>query len=184
MGQCAEGKQEPNTQTGPKELGLSREEAKKLYLILKAVSEDLLSYAEEEWELDYYDEKLVDKRGLKKILSKLKAMLPKRAAAELDKLVLGRKYSRFQDNISDKVYYTIQKAFENKNTLRMEYFSTDKGEAVKREVDIYYKNSKYLVAFCHLRGTMRKFRISRIVKCKLTDKKYKIPENFNRKDFL
>lgn len=60
----------------------------------------------------------------------------------------------------------------------------ERAEFTKRKVDIYAKNSKYVVGYCHSRNDIRKFRISRINKAKVTSDKYKIPADFNKRDYL
>jgi len=56
--------------------------------------------------------------------------------------------------------------------------------AISRKVDIYAKNSKYIVGFCYLRNQIRTFRLSRIVRASLTPEHYNIPFNFNKKAYL
>ena len=59
----------------------------------------------------------------------------------------------------------------------------ESAEFSTRKLDIYYKSSKYVIGYCHLRKDIRKFRTSRIASAKLTDKNYKIPKNFNKNDY-
>ncbi|MEA2036476.1 MAG: hypothetical protein U9O94_03145 [Nanoarchaeota archaeon] len=51
-------------------LNLSNKEAKQIYQILKAFDECLIVNPSEEWELDHYDEKIADRKGLKTVLKK------------------------------------------------------------------------------------------------------------------
>src|SRR3989338_7899731 len=159
-------------------MSLTNKELEKVYNILKAFDEGLIVNPTEDWELDHYDEKLVDNKGLKQILRKIKSALPKKSFDKAEKKVLLRKYDTFNNQIDENVYRTINKAFNDKLRLEMEYFSMQEEAAVKRKIDIYAKNSKYIVGYCHFRNNIRKFRLSRIVKAKITDEPYKIPVDF------
>ena len=163
---------------------LTDKEIEKIYKIVKAVDEGLLVNPQEEWEQDYYDKKLIDKNGLKQILKKLKYLSRNESINKAEKEVLVRRFDTFTNIIDENVEKNVTKAFNNKLTLEMEYFSMERAEFSKRKVDIYAKNSKYIVGYCHSRDDIRKFRISRIGKAKVTQKKYEIPSNFNKKDYV
>ena len=66
----------------------TNQELNKIYKILKAFDEGLIVNPSEEWELDYYDEKIVDKKGIKPILKKIEKCL-KRSEILLVELVEG-----------------------------------------------------------------------------------------------
>src|SRR3989338_8401142 len=163
---------------------LTAKEIEKVYKIVKAVDEGLLVNPQEEWEQDYYEGKLIDKKGLKQILKKLKSLTPNESINKAEKEILVRRYHTYTNIIDENIERNIAKAFDNKLTLEMEYFSMEREEFTKRKLDIYAKNSKYIVGHCHLTNTIRKFRISRIDKAKITTNNYGIPVNFNKKDYL
>ena len=163
---------------------LTNQEIGKIYKIVKAVDEGLLVNPQEGWEQDYYEEKLIDKKGLKQILKKLKYLVPNGTINKAEKEVLVRKYDTFSNIIDENVERNVIRAFNNKLTLEIEYFSMGRAEFNRRKIDIYAKNSKYIAAYCHSRKGIRKFRISRISKAKVTPNKYLIPADFNKKDYL
>lgn len=163
---------------------LTAKELEKIYNILKAFDGGLLVNPNEDWELDYHDEKLVDNKGLKPILKKLKLALPKKSFENVEKKVLLRRYDTFNNDINESAYRNAMKAFNDKLTLEMKYFSMSKEKPIERKVDTYAKNSKYLMGFCHLRQAIRKFRLSRIMRAKVTDEKYKIPRGFDKRRYL
>jgi len=99
------------------------------------------------------------------------------------KTILRRRYDTFNNEINENVYNKIAKAFNERKTIKIGYFNMDSAEIKKRKIDVYHKTRKYIIAFCHLRKAMRKFRTSRIVSAKLTDKTYKIPNNFDKNNF-
>ena len=163
---------------------LKGKEIEKIYKIVKAVDEGLLINPQEEWEQDYYDNKLIDKNGLKQILKKLKSLTANDSINKAEKEVLVRRYHTYTNIINENVERNITKAFNAKLSLEMEYFSMEQEQFTKRKIDIYAKNSKYIVGYFHSRNAIRKFRISRVGKAKLTSNNYQIPVDFNKKDYL
>ena len=164
-------------------LNLSTGETRQVYQILRAYDESLIVNPSYEWELDHYDERIADKKGLKIILKKIEKSLPKSDLKKTNKIVLRRKYNTFNNEIDDSVYRKIEDAFNNKKTVEIEYFDMSTAETIKREIDVYYKTKKYVIGYCHLRKDMRKFRTSRIVSAKLTGKWYVIPDNFDKNEY-
>ena len=59
----------------------------------------------------------------------------------------------------------------------------ESAEFSTRKLDIYYKSSKYVIGYCHLRKGIRKFRTSRISSAKLTNETYQIPKNFDKNKY-
>ena len=116
---------------------LNDKEIGKVYKIVKAFDEGLLVNPQEEWEIDYYDEKLLDKKGLKQILRKLKSSTSKSSINQAEKEVLVRKYDTFNNIIDENVERSVAKAFNGKLTLEMEYFSMERAEFSKRKVSGY-----------------------------------------------
>lgn len=164
-------------------LNLSTKDLTKIHQILKAFNEGLLVNPSAEWELDYYDEPLADKKGLAPILRKIEKMLPKEDFEETNKNILRRRYDAFSNEIDEAVYRRIEKAFDERKTIEIGYFNMKSATVRKREIDIYHKTRKYVIAYCHLRKAIRKFRTSRIVLAKLTDNTYSIPDNFNKNKY-
>ncbi|MBW2975934.1 WYL domain-containing protein [Candidatus Woesearchaeota archaeon] len=162
------------------ELKLLVKEAKQIYQILKAFDEGLIVNPSDDWELDHYDEKIADRKGLKPIIKKIEKLLPKEESEKTKKTVLRRRYDTFNNEINESVYRKIENAFNNQKTVEIGYFDMASAETRKREIDVYHKARKYVIGYCHLRKAMRKFRTSRIVTAKLTDKNYKIPHNFDK----
>jgi predicted DNA-binding transcriptional regulator YafY len=147
-----------------------------IYRALQALGDNTYDY--EGWYDDY--ELSEDTQTLLKKIEKVS----EKFSAELKKEILREKYYTFRDNVDERVHATVRKAFENSERLAIGYFNLDSADVTNREIDVYYMNSKYTIAYCHLRKDMRKFRNSRIVTAKPTGKKYKIPKSFNKKDYL
>lgn len=64
---------------------LSVSDLKTIYELLKNVEEGLIENPEEGWESDYYDEPFVDRKALKPLIKKVRALLPEDVAKETDK---------------------------------------------------------------------------------------------------
>lgn len=161
----------------------NRQELKKIYQILNAYDQGLIVNPAESWEMDHYDEPIADKKGLKQILKKIELFLPKEDAEESKNTILRRRYSSFNNEIDEAVYRKIERAFESSNTLEIGYFDMESAKVILRQVDVYYKSRRYIVAYCHLRKTIRKFRTSRITSAKITEKNYTIPADFNKNKY-
>lgn len=151
-----------------------------IYEALKALHEDLLVNPSEEWESDYFDEPLVDRKGIAALLRIIEGMLPQAALDGKRKKLLRRKYDTFSNEIDGEVYEKLRKAFGERRTVAIGYFDMNSAETVRREIDIYHVTAKYVTAFCHLRNAMRKFRTSRIVTAKITGRTYSIPKDFDK----
>lgn len=162
----------------------NKQELKKIYQILNAYEQGLIVNPTESWEMDHYDEPIADKKGLKQILKKTESLLPKEDAKESKKTILRRRYDTFNNEISEPVYRKIESAFEDKNTLEIGYFDMETAEVIPRQIDVYYKSRKYVIAYCYLRSAVRKFRTSRITSAKIIGTNYRIPDDFNKNRYL
>jgi len=165
------------------ELRFNGNELKVLYQIVKSFDEGLIENPSESWEIDYYEKPLVDRKPLLIILKKIEKMLPKKEREGIIKDFLRRKYSTFNNEIDEKVYAVIEKAFDKLKTVEIGYFDMESAEIKKRLLDVYYKSRKYTIGYCHLRKAIRKFRTSKIAYAKITDKNYTIPDEFDKNDY-
>jgi len=165
------------------ELSFNGNELKVLYQIVKSFDEGLIKNPSESWETDYYEKPLIDRKLILTILKKIEEMLPKKEREGIIKDFLRRKYSTFNNEIDEKVYAVIEKAFDKLKTVEIGYFDMESAEVKKRPLDIYYKSRKYTIGYCHLKKAIRKFRTSRIVYARIIDKNYIIPNDFNKRDY-
>lgn len=165
-------------------LNLTNEEIESIYNIVKEYGENAPEDDEEYYD-DYYDtyETPIKKKIIKSILNKIGIFLPREQKEEIDKEFLRKKYHTFNNEIDEKIYAVLEKAFSQSKTVEIEYFNMESAEFSKRKIDIYYKSQKYVIAYCHLRKEMRKFRTSRIANAKLTGLKYKIPKDFDKNNY-
>jgi len=167
-----------------KAIKINKEEAKALYQIIKKYEKNAPE-SEREYYDDYYDEyeTPIKKKIIQSVIKKISAFLPEKQKVEIDKDFLRKKYHTFNNEIDDKVYSAIEKAFSQLRTVEIKYFSMESAEFSTRKLDIYYKSSKYVIGYCHLRKDIRKFRTSRISSAKITNETYQIPKNFDKNNY-
>ncbi len=80
---------------------------------------------------------------------------------------------------------TLNEAFTKKLTVDIDYFapwSSDSTQRRRRQVDIYALDSEGFIAFCHLRKSIRNFKIKRVIDAVLVENHYIIPQNLELKD--
>lgn len=154
-----------------------------IYELLQAFREGQLINPSEEWELDYFEEPLVDRKNVEALLKKIEKLMPKNELMGKRKKILRRRYDSFNNEIDEYVYEKIEKAFNERKTVEIGYFNMQSADIIKRKIDIYHKTRKYVIAYCHLRSAIRKFRTSRIVSAKLTAKTYDVPNNFDKNKY-
>ena len=161
-----------------------KEEAEAIYKIVKEYEKNAPENDKEYYD-DYYDEyeTPVKKKIIKSILGKISGLLPEKQKIEIDKDFLRKKYHTFNNEIDSKVYSVIEKAFSQLKSIEIKYFNMEGAEFSKRKLDIYYKSSKYVIGYCHLRKDIRKFRTSRIASAKLTNETYRIPKDFDKNQY-
>ncbi|HEY1006704.1 MAG TPA: YafY family protein [Sphingobacteriaceae bacterium] len=121
-------------------------------------------------------------------LNKIKAVLRTRQKEELDQLSsqmilqLPGCYEPATDHLS-----ALQGAISARTMLEISY--TDmKGRTTLREIEaiglIFYAFSWHLIAWCHLRGEYRDFRVSRIMEVRNLQRPFSVPDHMELKDYL
>ncbi len=162
----------------------SDKELAALYKLIKE-SHEKAPQTEEDAHFLYYDEyePLVDITMLSALLKKVGNMLDNKEKSSVDKDFLRMRYHSYNNDVDEKAYAVLEKAFEQLKRVEIEYFNMESAEFVKREIDVYYKSRKYIIGYCHFRKDIRKFRTSRIASAKLTKEKYKIPKDFDKNDY-
>lgn len=76
----------------------------------------------------------------------------------------------------------------NGHTLLMEYQKNHQKEYQTRQIDpyglVHWKDNWYIVAFCHLRGDIRSFRVDRIGQMTRTDSTFQRPASFSARQYF
>lgn len=84
-----------------------------------------------------------------------------------------------------QVLEKIEDGISNHKSIDIKYYSFNKNEVTERRVDPYLvdidEGCYHLIGYCHLRNSIRDFRISRIKDISVTDESFKRPEGFYEK---
>lgn len=78
----------------------------------------------------------------------------------------------------------LRKAFKEKRSVKIKYYSLSSDEVKFRVVDVYQMYNDCIIAFCHLRNEERTFVIDRINQSKLLDEKYEIPNGWEPESII
>jgi len=144
----------------------------------------MLGIVENEWEQEDYNIGPVKRKEIKSLIKKLKTLVPEEEIEKIDKEIMRNKYGSFSHGPDEQVYAVLKKAFDKKSIAEVEYFSPTREEVTQRRISIYYLSRRYIIAYCHKRDDIRKFRADRFVNAKLRKERYTIPVDFDKKDYL
>ncbi len=93
--------------------------------------------------------------------------------------------------LNDKTIKTLrvlENAIRARKTVRLNYYSLKRYKKTRRSIDPYgltfRGHSWYLVGHCHLRRTMRVFRLDRILTVERTPSRFERPEGFSLEEFF
>lgn len=88
----------------------------------------------------------------------------------------------------DNLFKKINNAIRTGQSMEMDYYSFSRDQLSTRKIDSYQIVFRdgfwYLVAFCHLRGEVRLFRIDRIQHLELTAENFTKPIDFDLETYL
>ena len=124
-----------------------------------------------------------------RILDKLIASAP-----QIDKNYIENLKDLIKINVSDitpekevnpDLLEKFKNAIEDKKSITMEYYSFNGDEVTNRKFDPYLLEIQegcwHAVGYCHLRNSIRDFRLSRIIKAEQQNETFERPENFYEK---
>ncbi len=87
-----------------------------------------------------------------------------------------------------QTFGTLEEAAIRKRRLEVTYYSIGSDEECQRQLDpygLFYRwRAWYLVAYCHLRGEIRMFRVDRIRKIRIVPEFFSRPDSFNLEQYL
>ncbi|MBS3074546.1 WYL domain-containing protein [Candidatus Pacearchaeota archaeon] len=84
----------------------------------------------------------------------------------------------------DDIKRLLRKAFREKRSVKINYYSHMSDEVTNRIIDVYQLHDDCVIAYCHLRNDERVFRIDRINKAAILDEKYKIPKGWEPESII
>ncbi len=123
--------------------------------------------------------------------AKIRALLPDKAHRLLDEMrsVIGVRALGAKLLLGAADFLTpIHQALLERRTLDLDYFAFSKQEETTRFVDphhlTFHQGGLYLIGHCHTRKDLRIFAVERIRRCKVTDRRFTIPNGFNPERYL
>lgn len=82
----------------------------------------------------------------------------------------------------------LEQAIASGYSIKILYNKNGEGQSNYRLVDpyriIYWNNKWYVIGFCHLRNSIRSFRVDRMESLTLAENKFTPPKNFSARDFF
>nr|WP_281393965.1 WYL domain-containing protein [Texcoconibacillus texcoconensis] len=104
---------------------------------------------------------------------------------------IGERIRIHSQKMSDEHLHNMQTMIEAitlNRSLDCTYHAMFRDEDTERTIDPYYlvprEGHLYVIAYCNWRETIRVFRLNRFKRMSLTDKTFKMPEDFNIDDYL
>ena len=100
----------------------------------------------------------------------------------MQKLEKNEKYLR--------ILATVAEAWVSQRRLKIAYRSLPREKAVERVIEPYYiepaapGHASYVVGYCHLKKSIRTFKIERIKWAELTQEHYTVPADFDANEFF
>lgn len=138
-----------------------------------------------------HEEKFIYSKELDAALNKVMSALPtsfKNRIKNWEDRITYIKSPHIDFSVHENKIRELERAIENRRTIKIHYFSLNSGETTTRKVNPYkiFLNSgaAYLVGFCHKRDEKRIFRVDRIRSIVICRSQFEIPENFSLKDYL
>jgi predicted DNA-binding transcriptional regulator YafY len=121
--------------------------------------------------------------NLKSVYQKIEQTLPDKVS--IDAGAIHSRFTVFPSAcavIDPVVWETVFKCLRTLKRIKICY-KTPGGKLQNRDVDLYhavrFEENWYAIGYCHLRGQIRTFHLSRMEEAKSTDIAYEIPEDFN-----
>ncbi len=135
----------------------------------------------------YHNTPLYDQ--LEGIFTKLKQYLPE--SIRVNTSWIDTRYTFMHESftrIDASIWETVSNSLRLTRQLEMIHLKAGAEKAVKRIVDPYhivnFRGEWYLVAFCHKRGEVIRFAMSRIKSATLLNSPYTIPADFDFNNFI
>lgn len=126
---------------------------------------------------------------LLRALDTLKDLLPETVSIGVSDLMENVSFEPSPTRqVDSHVLDLLVSAMERRQTVRTEYYAAHSDTVTARDVDVYHLTHRrgdwYAVGWCHLRGALRTFALSRMRAVVLTEGRYEIPADFNAADYF
>ena len=121
--------------------------------------------------------------------TKLSAVLPQ-ALSEQVRKTMDWMQKLPKDEIYLRILATVAEAWVSQRQLKITYRSLIAQKAMERVIEPYFiepaapGHASYVIGYCHLRDSIRTFKIERIESAELTPEPYVIPPDFDANEYL
>lgn len=121
--------------------------------------------------------------------TKLSSVLPPMLSQQVNKTMSWMQTLPKNDKLI-KVMATVAESWITQKQLKIDYQSILSEGANERIIDPYFiepaafGHSSYVIGYCHLKKSVRTFKIERITSAEITDQSYTIPKDFDANKFF
>jgi len=121
--------------------------------------------------------------------TKLSAVLPQ-ALAEQVRKTMDWMQKLPKDEKHLRIMATVSEAWVSQRQLKITYRPLVAQKAMERVIEPYYiepaapGHASYVIGYCHLKDSLRTFKIERIEAAELTSEPYAIPPDFDANEYL
>jgi predicted DNA-binding transcriptional regulator YafY len=121
---------------------------------------------------------------------RMMSSLPSERQKKVDELkdIIDIKIANKPHDVCSDTFSCVEKAIQEKKRLEVQYYTKSSETLNSRKLDPYVITFRgkawYLIAFCHLRGAIKIFRLDRIRQIKILPETYTIPRNFSAAAFF
>ncbi|MBU2887541.1 YafY family transcriptional regulator [Gilvimarinus agarilyticus] len=124
-------------------------------------------------------------------MTKIANVLPEAQLADMNwarESLLTRGMPRINPTIDEGRLHQVYQAVHERTQLTIEYRSRGQIHSISRTIDpyalVYSWGQQYCLAFCHLRGALRSFRVDRIETVEALNVTFERPVNFDPDDYF
>ena len=125
------------------------------------------------------------------LFQKIRTTLPEQSASFLENirrtLTVSKKFVS-QGDKTNEIMSQLTNASMKKHVVEIVYFTMSRKEESQRRVNPYciwyFKDSFYLIGYCHVREDLRVFALDRIKELSLTEETFSVPESFDPEELM
>ncbi len=123
------------------------------------------------------------KKDADKIVKELSSISKKEIKSIIKKIKSPEKRRVYVRDKSE-IRKLLRKAFDEKRSVKIKYYSPHSDEHTIRIINIYQIYINSIIAYCHLRRGERTFAIERINSAAILNEKYVIPKNWSPESII
>lgn len=121
--------------------------------------------------------------------TKLNSVVPEPIRDQIRNTIAWMKRQKIDEHFV-RIFDTLSRAWLQRRRVMIKYRTLGQEVPLERTVEPYFiqpaalEHANYLLAYCHLKKSVRTFKIERIEEAKLLDEKYDIPADFDANEYL